>query len=196
MSGIAEQLDALEQDKSYIAAAITSKGVTVPQGSGFDNFASLIGNIPSGNAKLITGTYTPAVDTTIFEIEIPDNTKVKSCVVYANKNDINDALPDFGSTYAIISTQFSIDDTDYIGEAQSAGPTRWKEYATLHCVQTKSSGAYGSRDNTVNISVYEGGIYIEKNGVINTTTVAFGSMHSIVRYVGGVQYNYCIVCEM
>ena len=42
---IASQIEALSQDKEDIAAAIADKGVTVPSGSGFRNFADLIESI-------------------------------------------------------------------------------------------------------------------------------------------------------
>lgn len=44
---IASEIQALQQDKSDIATAISNKGVTVPSGSGFDSFASLISSFPN-----------------------------------------------------------------------------------------------------------------------------------------------------
>ena len=45
---IASEIQALQQDKSDIATAISNKGVTVPSNSGFDSFAGLIENIHNG----------------------------------------------------------------------------------------------------------------------------------------------------
>ena len=49
MSTIAENLKMLQNDKLAIASAISNKGGTVPSGSGFNDFASLIELIPSGD---------------------------------------------------------------------------------------------------------------------------------------------------
>ena len=67
---IASEIQALQQDKDDIAAAITSKGVTVPSGSGFDNFAGLISSIPSGSSKVdyYEGTITP--DSKVYQIKV------------------------------------------------------------------------------------------------------------------------------
>ena len=45
---IASEITRLQQDSASIAAAIAAKGVTVPSGSGYDDYASLIASIPSG----------------------------------------------------------------------------------------------------------------------------------------------------
>lgn len=50
MSTIAENLQTLQNDKLAIASAISNKGGTVPSGSGFNDFASLIESIPSGES--------------------------------------------------------------------------------------------------------------------------------------------------
>lgn len=45
---IASEISRLANDSAAIASAITSKGVSVPSGSGYDDYASLITSIPSG----------------------------------------------------------------------------------------------------------------------------------------------------
>lgn len=45
---IADKILALQTDSAAIASAIAAKGVTVPAGSGFDDYASLIGQISGG----------------------------------------------------------------------------------------------------------------------------------------------------
>lgn len=45
---IATEIQRLQADSSAIASAITAKGVTVPSGSGFDDYATLIGQISTG----------------------------------------------------------------------------------------------------------------------------------------------------
>lgn len=46
---IASEITRLQDDSAAIAAAITAKGVTVPAGSGYDDYASLIGQISGGS---------------------------------------------------------------------------------------------------------------------------------------------------
>ena len=43
---ISSQISALQQDKSDIITALTNKGATVPSGSGFDDFATIISSLP------------------------------------------------------------------------------------------------------------------------------------------------------
>ena len=45
---IASEISRLQNDSSAIASAIRAKGVTVPSGAGYDDYASLIGQISSG----------------------------------------------------------------------------------------------------------------------------------------------------
>lgn len=56
---IASEIQRLQTDSSAIASAISAKGVTVPSGSGFDDYASLIASIPQdgggGGSELPTG---------------------------------------------------------------------------------------------------------------------------------------------
>lgn len=64
---IATQIEALQNDKAAIASAITSKGGTVGETDGFDDFATAIGTIrAAGNMEF--GTFTPAVDTFTFNV--------------------------------------------------------------------------------------------------------------------------------
>lgn len=48
---IASAISALQSASSDIASAIEAKGVTVPSGSGYDDYASLIASIPSGGGS-------------------------------------------------------------------------------------------------------------------------------------------------
>lgn len=45
---VAEKIQALQNDSAAIASAIAAKGVTVPSGSGYDDYAALIGQIEQG----------------------------------------------------------------------------------------------------------------------------------------------------
>lgn len=45
---IASEITRLQNDSAAIAAAIAAKGVTVPAGSGYDDYATLIGQISGG----------------------------------------------------------------------------------------------------------------------------------------------------
>lgn len=53
---IASEITRLQNDSAAIAAAIAAKGVTVPAGSGYDDFASLIGQISGGGGGARVGT--------------------------------------------------------------------------------------------------------------------------------------------
>lgn len=48
---IATEITRLQNDSAAIAAAIAAKGVTVPSGSGFDDYATLIGQISGGGGS-------------------------------------------------------------------------------------------------------------------------------------------------
>ncbi len=48
---IASEITRLQNDSAAIAAAIAAKGVTVPSGSGYDDYASLIGQISGGGGS-------------------------------------------------------------------------------------------------------------------------------------------------
>lgn len=45
---VADKILALQNDSAAIASAISAKGVTVPAGSGYDDYATLIGQIEQG----------------------------------------------------------------------------------------------------------------------------------------------------
>lgn len=82
---IASEIQALQQDKSDIATAIANKGVTVPSGSGFDSFAGLINDIPSGGIgkiEYLEGTVIPASDTNYIEIEVPQDIDLQNITQY------------------------------------------------------------------------------------------------------------------
>jgi hypothetical protein len=48
---IVSEISRLQSDSSAIASAIEAKGVTVPSGSGYDDYASLIASIPTGGGS-------------------------------------------------------------------------------------------------------------------------------------------------
>ena len=74
---IADEILRLQGDSTAIASAITAKGVTVPSGSGFDDYATLIGQISSGGGgslpydsrvEYIAGTGTQYINTGITPV--------------------------------------------------------------------------------------------------------------------------------
>lgn len=82
---IASEIQALQTDKDNIATAISNKGVTVPSGSGFDSFAGLINDIPSGGIgkiEYLEGTVIPASDTNYIEIEVPQDVDMQNITQY------------------------------------------------------------------------------------------------------------------
>lgn len=74
---IAENLQRLVDAKDDISTAITNKGVTVPQGSGLEDFASLIGSIATGAeyCELTGVTFTPSSGT-LYMINIQGETYI------------------------------------------------------------------------------------------------------------------------
>lgn len=56
---VADEILRLQNDSAAIASAIVAKGVTVPSGSGYDDYATLIGNI-STTPSLQSKTATPS----------------------------------------------------------------------------------------------------------------------------------------
>ena len=56
---VADEILRLQNDSAAIASAIAAKGVTVPSGSGYDDYATLIGNI-STTPSLQSKTATPS----------------------------------------------------------------------------------------------------------------------------------------
>ena len=73
---IASEIIRLQNDSSAIASAIAAKGITVPAGSSYDDYASLISNIPTGGSQgtanyLVYGN--PTINGNIF---IPDTTQL------------------------------------------------------------------------------------------------------------------------
>ena len=49
---IASEITRLQNDSAAIASAIAAKGVTVPSGSGFDDYAGLIANISASGESV------------------------------------------------------------------------------------------------------------------------------------------------
>ncbi|MBQ9354746.1 MAG: hypothetical protein IJT84_03570 [Clostridia bacterium] len=84
---IASEIQALQQDKSDIATALTNKGVTVPSGSGFDSFAGLIGNIQTGkkvkHIEIALTTSVQYLPTIYLDFE-------PTAILYSNRNIIAD----------------------------------------------------------------------------------------------------------
>ena len=106
---IANQITALGQDKTAIAAAISAKGVNVPSGRGFDDFAADISNIH--DLKVANFTVFPEKDATDqfivptiydhldFELDFEPKAFFFKCNDMAQ--NVYDALADVtGRTYA------------------------------------------------------------------------------------------------
>lgn len=66
---VADEILRLQNDSAAIASAIAAKGVTVPSGSGYDDYATLIGSI-STTPSLQSKTATPSTSQQVIS---PDN---------------------------------------------------------------------------------------------------------------------------
>lgn len=77
---IASEIKALQDDKTAIVTSISNKGVEVPEGSGFDDFSSLIDEIkqgvtvPEGIGCVDLGTlnWDTTDGTNMFRVPLPD----------------------------------------------------------------------------------------------------------------------------
>lgn len=96
---IATAISALQSASSNIASAIAAKGVTVPSGSGFDDYASLIASIPQDGGGGSPLPYTPleyietdgtayidsgvvAKATMSFDIKVKMNSSISSSEIF------------------------------------------------------------------------------------------------------------------
>ena len=68
---IADEIQALSNDRTAIQNAILAKGGTVTSADGFDDFASAIAAIPSGGTTIINGEFTTQSTSGIQHINIP-----------------------------------------------------------------------------------------------------------------------------
>lgn len=70
---IADEIQALSNDRTAIQNAISAKGGTVTSADGFDDFASAIATIPSGSGGIpvIKGSFTAGSAATVQTINIP-----------------------------------------------------------------------------------------------------------------------------
>lgn len=101
---IATEISRLQSDSLAIASAIAAKGVTVPSGSGFDDYATLIASIPSGGgASYIPVEYIETDGTAYINTGIKGNAPMSvECLVRAVSVSANKYLmgcrKDSGST--------------------------------------------------------------------------------------------------
>lgn len=114
---IASEIQALQQDKRNIATAITNKGITVPSGSGFDSFASLISSIAIGE-KIAYGLQWLLQPTQIitFSFDFEPKAVVFTCVI--DETYIDTYLPvvtdkDVYSNFSLISFPISVSGGTY-----------------------------------------------------------------------------------
>lgn len=166
---IASAISALQSASSDIAAAIAAKGVTVPAGSGFDDYASLIGQIsggggggggphslPSGYTQLsyienplnnsaYINTGIPILDTPGFEIDFMSyddiNSTTYGCIIGARYVSGNN---DFQLT--------SYTGNNYSGSVRLGGSTTYD--AHLPSKNTRFTASLKNAVYTMNSSTY------------------------------------------
>lgn len=94
---IAENLQRLVDAKDDIAAAIVAKDVTVPQGSGLEDFASLIGEISAGGGVYLLELTDERLSskTKVYLIDVPEKewTLIFGQVVFATESYKNAYFP-------------------------------------------------------------------------------------------------------
>lgn len=91
MGTIAEKLTYLNGTKTAIKDAIEEKGVTVPAGATFRDYADLIGDISGGGAQVASGVFTFSgtnVDKR-FECGFRPKTIILLCGIYGGVTDAN-----------------------------------------------------------------------------------------------------------
>lgn len=173
---IASEIQALQQDKSDIATAISNKGVTVPSGSGFDSFANLISNIPTGGnyPYIEIAEYTPSVDTKTFSVNYP-----KTLTGWTDK-------PMFIYCFAEEVPQRS-DVECVIDFGMLAGFGGAKSYLTGIVETRKTNGAWewytAERNNRLLLT------FDWSTGIINVDT----SNQSIFTFAAGIKYKFYFI---
>jgi hypothetical protein len=129
---IATAISALQSASSDIASAITAKGVTVPSGSGFDDYATLIGQITSGGGGGGTLPYDAEVE-----------------YIAANGTQYIDTgiTPTYASTAVIIDCQFTGDysTTQILVGHGSSGGQWFGNNGSYYATGTKSTISSSTR---------------------------------------------------
>ena len=103
---IATEITRLQNDSAAIAAAIAAKGVTVPSGSGFDDYATLVGQISGGQPTPYTSKieYLQTDGTQFFFMQVDGSEATDAFYVdfqqTTNKNQARIICPIVSSTNA------------------------------------------------------------------------------------------------
>lgn len=91
---VADEILRLQNDSAAIASAIAAKGVTVPSGSGYDDYATLIGQISGGGGS-----------------PLPYDAEVEYIAANGTQYINTGVTPAYGSTKVVIDCQFTGDYT-------------------------------------------------------------------------------------
>lgn len=134
---IASEIQRLQSDSSAIAAAITAKGVTVPSGSGYDDYATLIGQISTGGGG--------------GGGSLPYDAEVEYIAANGTQYINTGIVPTIGSTKVLFECQFTGNyNTTQILVGHAAGGGQWfgntgSYYGVGGSGQQKSSVASSTR---------------------------------------------------
>lgn len=154
---IASQISRLQADSADIASAISAKGVTVPSGSGYDDYASLIASIPSGGGATLKMEATSAVGSGSTTITFSDLKGEPVAffleIMGANASYINGANP------KIVTSVLCDGTTVHSASIYKSGSTA-REYYYNSSTFTYSNGTLiVNTGNTANAGVFRSGNY-------------------------------------
>ena len=161
------QIDRISGAVQSALAALTEKGVTVPSGTKVDGLAALIAAIEAGGVNIATGSFTPAADTTFYNIEHNLNKPPRAIFVYL------DSVPDAWTV------------GDGVGVAEcNEGVT---SYPVTNCrgfyVYTKDS------KGTISISQKNSSVYYSENDMLSVDKISQPSKNPDGDGMGKIVFN-------
>lgn len=169
---IATAISALQSASSDIASAITAKGVTVPSGSGYDDYATLIGQITGGGGSVYT-----EVEYLVFS----GSQYICTWLVpnQATNYDIT-VMPTGGAAYkTVISSRASASSNRFdlmFGNTSNADVEIYYGYRNGSTTVYKSSSLNGHTlrfvKNANNLKTYDSGTQITNNSPTSGTFTA------------------------
>lgn len=188
---IASEISRLQSDSAAIKSAIQAKGVTVPSGSGFDDYASLIASIPTGggSSRLVIGNFTANSTSGAQSITIPytGNGYPIAALIYP-KDGVSSTNSDWYDLvqryvvgfWAMHKYQPSVTPTYGTSGNENSG-----DCVTFYKNSTSSATTYGRSGNVA------ANTYSSSNANANVTTCArFKSSTLLSVYIAASSYGF------